>query len=602
MHAPGAHRSPHADLAATLQHGDDHHVGDPDAADDQGHGAQGEQEVAQRRVGGGPRLERVRRPRHVHLVRRVGADRTGEHAPDGLDLVGRGAHEQRRRRRGGVEQRRPRPGTRSAPPSRAPERAAPDRGCRSPRTTRRRATPAGCPRGCGCRGGGRRRRRAPRSAGARTPRRGTGRRGARRWWPSSALRSAATTRIPPVTSSSMRSVRRTVASTPVIPAADRDRPDARRRRRAPTPATSSSRRTSSGPAAPASRSVPRASMRAMTSARLDDEMPTTATIAAMPMAIPRAVSSVRNRRERSPATAVRARSTGRSRVRRDLHAATRSSSTTTPSRSDTRRRRARGDLAVVGDQHDGAPGGVQVDEQRRRSRRWSSVEVAGGLVGEDDRRLGDQGAGDADPLALAARQRARAALAVGAEVRRRRAPPRRGAAVRGGRRRRRAGRSATFSRAVSPRRGGTAGTRTRCAGRARAVSWRSRERPTSWPSMRTVPVVGRCSAPTTFISVDLPDPDGPTIATNSPWPIVRSMPRAPSPAVCRVVLVTASSCSAASLVHRRSCDEPSRWWCTNEPDRACARSKTRSLMARPRAGLRRRRRRSRPCRRRRPRA
>ena len=34
--------------------------------------------------------------------------------------------------------------------------------------------------------------------------------------------------------------------------------------------------------------------------------------------------------------------------------------------------------------------------------------------------------------------------------------------------------------------------------------------------MRTVPVVGRCSAPTTFISVDLPEPDGPTMTTNSP--------------------------------------------------------------------------------------
>ena len=34
--------------------------------------------------------------------------------------------------------------------------------------------------------------------------------------------------------------------------------------------------------------------------------------------------------------------------------------------------------------------------------------------------------------------------------------------------------------------------------------------------MRTVPAVGRCSAPTMLISVDLPEPDGPTITTNSP--------------------------------------------------------------------------------------
>jgi hypothetical protein len=46
----------------------------------------------------------------------------------------------------------------------------------------------------------------------------------------------------------------------------------------------------------------------------------------------------------------------------------------------------------------------------------------------------------------------------------------------------------------------------------------------STPSMRTVPVVGRCIAPTTFISVDLPEPDGPTMTTNSPRRTVRSTP------------------------------------------------------------------------------
>ena len=115
----------------------------------------------------------------------------------------------------------------------------------------------------------------------------------------SVLRSAATTRIPPVTSSSMRSVRRTVASTPVIPAVIVTGP-----MRAATSRADSGNVVESPdivwPGCTRKRSVPRASMRAMTSARLDDEMPTTATIAAIPMAIPSAVSSVRNRRERKP--------------------------------------------------------------------------------------------------------------------------------------------------------------------------------------------------------------------------------------------------------------------------------------------------------------
>ena len=40
----------------------------------------------------------------------------------------------------------------------------------------------------------------------------------------------------------------------------------------------------------------------------------------------------------------------------------------------------------------------------------AAVEVAGGLVGEDDRRLAGQGAGDGDALLLAAAELARAVL------------------------------------------------------------------------------------------------------------------------------------------------------------------------------------------------
>ncbi|SJT63763.1 Uncharacterised protein [Clostridioides difficile] len=39
----------------------------------------------------------------------------------------------------------------------------------------------------------------------------------------------------------------------------------------------------------------------------------------------------------------------------------------------------------------------------------------------------------------------------------------------------------------------------------------------SLPSINTLPEVGVSSAPTIFRSVLLPDPDSPTIATNSPF-------------------------------------------------------------------------------------
>ena len=40
---------------------------------------------------------------------------------------------------------------------------------------------------------------------------------------------------------------------------------------------------------------------------------------------------------------------------------------------------------------------------------------------------------------------------------------------------------------------------------------------TSSPATVTTPCCGSCSPVTSFISVDLPQPDGPTTATNSPF-------------------------------------------------------------------------------------
>ena len=42
---------------------------------------------------------------------------------------------------------------------------------------------------------------------------------------------------------------------------------------------------------------------------------------------------------------------------------------------------------------------------------------------------------------------------------------------------------------------------------------------TGRPSTRTVPCVGGLKPVQSFMNVDLPQPDGPTIAMNSPWRI-----------------------------------------------------------------------------------
>jgi len=48
------------------------------------------------------------------------------------------------------------------------------------------------------------------------------------------------------------------------------------------------------------------------------------------------------------------------------------------------------------------------------------------------------------------------------------------------------------------------------------------------PGEAHVPVVGRSRVPIKWSKVVLPDPDGPTIATSSPWPTVKLTPRSAS--------------------------------------------------------------------------
>ena len=63
---------------------------------------------------------------------------------------------------------------------------------------------------------------------------------------------------------------------------------------------------------------------------------------------------------------------------------------------------ATGDIQVVGDHDDGLAGAVEVREEIDDAGAGGEVEVAGGLVGEEDGGVVGEGAGDGDALAFAA--------------------------------------------------------------------------------------------------------------------------------------------------------------------------------------------------------
>ena len=79
-------------------------------------------------------------------------------------------------------------------------------------------------------------------------------------------------------------------------------------------------------------------------------------------------------------------------------------------------------------------------------------------------------------------------------------------------------------RPYAGRRGGTAGRRSRSGSPATRTDPSRTAAATSYPSIRTVPEVGRSSVPSTLSMVDLPEPDGPTIATSSPRSIRSETP------------------------------------------------------------------------------
>ena len=159
---------------------------------------------------------------------------------------------------------------------------------------------------------------------------------------------------------------------------------------------------------------------------------------------------------------------------------------------------------------------VQLGEQRQHGGAVGRVEVAGRLIGDDQRRPMDERAGDGGALRLAARhllgivgEPVADADAVGQA--RGRAPPPRATAIPASRQ---------GSAMLSPR--VRVGSRLKNWNTKPMRSRRSRvsassSRPVrSRPSIASRPEVGRSIAPHRWSSVDLPQPDGPISATKSP--------------------------------------------------------------------------------------
>ena len=216
--------------------------------------------------------------------------------------------------------------------------------------------------------------------------------------------------------------------------------------------------------------------------------------------------------------ALRSRRSWRQASRAMLHDAT----SRPPSRRSMRPQRD-GEVFVVGDQHQrGAGFGVEVEQQFDDRLAGVGVEVAGRLVGEQQRRPRHERARQCHALLFAAGQLAR----VVAEALRR-ARPSPGSPAPATRRRGRRAVPAAASR--SPARSATAaagssGTRSRPSRRARA---HGRPRRATTSARRRAPrcrVLGVSRPAISASRVLLPEPEAPTIATVSPRPIAKPTP------------------------------------------------------------------------------
>ncbi len=342
--------------------------------------------------------------------------------------------------------------------------------------------------------------------------------------------------MPPVTASSTWSVRRTVAGTPVMPAASVTGPMRSAVARADSGRVAASP-NGVWPGATRSRSVPSSSSSASRLARLDAEIPTTATMAAMPMAMPSAVSDVRSRRACSPTAAVRNRSTSRSRL--EVTCAVMPGAPTTwrvdgrvismtrPSRMVTRRgaRAAISRSWVISTI-------VRPCACRSTSRSTiaSPVRLSRLPVGSSARTIAGS---PISALAMATRWRSPPDRAPGRCVARSARPTAASAS------RARASALALRHTGVEQATGDVL-QRGQCLDEVELLEHEADAPPaercqTGIAQATDVvaidahgPAVGRCRAPTTLISVDFPEPDGPTRATNSPAWTVRSIPASAS--------------------------------------------------------------------------
>ena len=202
--------------------------------------------------------------------------------------------------------------------------------------------------------------------------------------------------------------------------------------------------------------------------------------------------------------------------RQELHAA--GSSTSTPLSRWSDARRARRGVRVVRD-HDDRLAVLAVERLQQVEDLVArlAVEVAGRLVAEQQRRVGDDGARDADALLLAAGELARVVLARG------RSSPTTASAVATCSRRSRALTAASAAAAArrcarrsAPAAGCRSGRRSRRGARARRPACASDSSSMRSPPTSTAPAVGRSRPPIRLSSVDLPEPDGPISARNSP--------------------------------------------------------------------------------------
>ena len=173
-----------------------------------------------------------------------------------------------------------------------------------------------------------------------------------------------------------------------------------------------------------------------------------------------------------------------------------------------------GGLRIVRHHHDRlAELVVQPLEQAEDLLAGRAVEVAGRLVGDDQRRVGNERAGDRHPLLLAARQLVRTVIARGRRVRPARAPvstrsPALAARQRGEQQRQ----LDVVERRQHRHQVVELEDEADVRGAPRGEFARRESRAMSTPATRISPEVGLSMPATRLSSVDLPEPDGPISA------------------------------------------------------------------------------------------